>query len=356
MQNKKINICFLGAFTAGGTESACFKVANGLCEKYNIFIISTSKMKNTFFLKKCIKFYNLQSNSIYKKNREIYYLLKNNKIDVLITLEAMTGIFSIVSAKLAGCKHIIWEHANYYQNQGSKWIQKIRQIELIVADAYVVLTKRDLSNFKKYFFFNTKLKKIYNIADTNICNSYSIDSKIIISVGHIRKIKNFSVIPEIAKIVFLKHDDWKWIIYGDTFGEEYNYIKNKINQYGLENNIIFYGRCNDMRLEYSKAAIYVMTSLQEGLPMVLLEAKSAGLPLVSFDIETGPDEIIRDGVNGFLIPPYDIKKMANKICELIEDNKKRIEFSNNSILDLELFEKKLILTQWQDLIDKVNNI
>ena len=51
---------------------------------------------------------------------------------------------------------------------------------------------------------------------------------------------------------------------------------------------------------YKKSAIYVLTSLMEGLPMVLLEAKAYRLPIVSFDIETGPDEIVDDGVNGYL--------------------------------------------------------
>lgn len=121
----------------------------------------------------------------------------------------------------------------------------------------------------------------------------------------------------------------------------------------MEDNIILCGRSNDMNEVYKKASMYVMTSLQEGLPMVLLEAKSHLLPLISFDIETGPDEIIKDGVNGFLIPPYDIESMASSICELIENNKKRFIFSKNSVLDLALFDKNNILEQWESLLDEI---
>ena len=107
-----------------------------------------------------------------------------------------------------------------------------------------------------------------------------------------------------------------------------------------------------MEAAYQEASMYVMTSLQEGLPMVLLEAKSNKLPLVSFDIETGPDEIIQDGVNGYLIQPYDTEI---KICRLIENNALRKKFSNNVILDLEKFSHKKILKQWNDLIIDVSN-
>ena len=108
-----------------------------------------------------------------------------------------------------------------------------------------------------------------------------------------------------------------------------------------------------MEDEYKNAAIYVMTSLQEGLPMVLLEAKSNTLPLISFDIQTGPGEIICDGVNGYLIPAYDIKAMAEKICELIEDEKKRLKFSTNAQLDIEKFSKEVIIKKWEDVINKI---
>ena len=87
--------------------------------------------------------------------------------------------------------------------------------------------------------------------------------------------------------------------------------------------------------------------------MVLLEAKANGLPLVSFDIETGPDEIIRDGVNGFLIPPYDTEIMAERICQLIENNDLRKRFSDNAKLDLEKFSSDRIIEQWNDLIKDV---
>ena len=315
-----MRICFIGHFTSGGTERATFLVANGLKEQHDIFLVNTCDRQPSFYLKEGINMEYLPSGNIPKRVLALVRYLKKRKIDILITVEALTGIVSVPAAMLTRCKHIVWEHANYFQNQGSRYIQKVRQIELKTADAYVVLTKKDLKNFQQHFLCKTTVEQIYNIADGRNSNVYDEDSKTIVSAGHIWKIKNFIVIPDLAKVVFEKHPDWKWIIYGNATGEEYEKILRKVQEYGLEQNIIFYGRCENMESEYQKAAMYVMTSLQEGLPMVLLEAKSNGLPLVSFDIETGPSEIIRDGENGFLVPPYDIECMEEKICRLIEDN------------------------------------
>ena len=93
-----------------------------------------------------------------------------------------------------------------------------------------------------------------------------------------------------------------------------------------------------------------MTSQMEGLPMVLLEAKSWGLPLVSFDIMTGPSDIIQDGVNGYLIEEGNIDEMAERIVELIKEDSKRKAFSKESQRDMDKFEMKKITSQWNELV------
>jgi glycosyltransferase involved in cell wall biosynthesis len=347
-----MRICFLGHFTAGGTERATFIVANGLAAdpSNDIYVLSSGFAKNTFPLSDNVTFCALKQKSLLKRNVEIFRFIKANKIDLLVTIEAMSGILSIMPVILSRCKHIVWEHANYFQSQGSRYIQKIRQIELYLANAYVVLTKRDLNNFKSHFKVRTKLLNIYNVADKQDCGEYNIDSKVIVSAGHVNRIKNFIVIPDIAKIVFAKHPDWRWFVYGSTSSGAYEAVKAKIDEYELQDKVIFKGQTSKMSAAYKEAAMYVMTSLQEGLPMVLLEAKSHKLPLISFDIETGPSEIIRDSVNGYLIPSYDTEIMVEKICALIESPTLRQRFSDESHLDLDKFDKNTIINQWTSLI------
>ncbi len=352
MHDKK-SICFLGNFSAGGTESATFLLANELCEEYQIGVVNSRKGYKPFFpLDSKINYSCLEGKSIISKNFEFFRFLRKNGVDVVISVEAMHGVLSLFSTKLAGRKHIIWEHANYFQNQGVSWIQTMRRLDLNVADAYVVLTKRDRKNFQEHFRIKKPLTQVYNIAQTSSRNvEYDANSKTIVSAGHLRPIKNFQIIPDVARIVFERRPDWKWKIYGSGFEEEA--IREKISRFGLENHVLLCGRTKDMDSAYREAAIYVMTSRQEGLPMVLLEAKARKLPIVSFDIETGPDEIIRNGINGYLVPPYDVEIMAERIGDLISDSTKRLAFSDAASLDLELFDAKRIAAQWRELIESL---
>lgn len=88
--------------------------------------------------------------------------------------------------------------------------------------------------------------------------------------------------------------------------------------------------------------------------MVLLEAKSFGLPLVSFDIMTGPRDIIEDGVNGYLIQPYDMDKMAEKIIALIDSLALRQLFSVHSQDDMERFSWQNIRAAWDSVLYNIS--
>lgn len=92
-----------------------------------------------------------------------------------------------------------------------------------------------------------------------------------------------------------------------------------------------------------KASIYVMRSRSEGLPMVLLEAAQNELPMVSFDIQTGPSEIIEDGKNVFLIPPFSLDNMREKIEYLIQHDEVRKMFSKNTQYIQERFDVHQII-------------
>ena len=84
--------------------------------------------------------------------------------------------------------------------------------------------------------------------------------------------------------------------------------------------------------------------------MVLLEAKSYGLPIVSFDIMTGPAEVVRDGVNGYLVKDGYADEMSERICALIESADLRQQFSNAAALDMDKFDKERIVGKWERLL------
>ncbi len=351
-------VCFLGRFTAGGTERSTLLLANALSENSDrqVHVLNVLNRPPTFFLSPAVIYdflpYDNEKAKLLYNIRFLRSYLKSHNIDALISVEALTGLVSIPATRAMRCKHIVWEHANCFQTQGSRWMKQVRTLELTYgcADAYVVLTKRDLSNFRQYYWIRIPIHQIYNLAKPvkKEC-FYATNSKRIVSAGHHNRMKNFTVIPEIGRIIFEKHPDWVWEIYGGRAGEHYENLKKRICAYSLEKNIILRDFHENIGDVYARSAIYVMTSIMEGLPMVLLEAKAHGLPIVSFDIETGPDEILRHGVNGYLVPPYDVQQMAGKICELIENQSLRERFSLRAQEDLEKFSEERCVAAWNEI-------
>ena len=163
--------------------------------------------------------------------------------------------------------------------------------------------------------------------------------------------KGYDLLVEVAKKVLPSHPEWEWHLYGtgDTFDE----IHQKVVEYNLTSQLIQKGNVKDVYKLYNEYAFLVLPSYREGLPLVLLEAKASGLPMVSFDVTTGPREIVEEGKDGYLIPPYDLDKMANRIELLTDSEERRIAFSNHTISGVKKFEKEEIYRQWTNLIDEL---
>lgn len=262
------------------------------------------------------------------------------------------------STKVIFCEHVPIGMLSY-DNFKMKFINYIVQ-KFINNLAYkiVLLTQKDRDNFyiNKQHIKKKKLINIYNFIDKKLIKKlkrYCVENKKILTVGRIDYQKGYEYLIEVAKLVFAKHPDWQWHIYGDGETEYKNKIINLIKQNNLQNNIVLQGNHSDIYDLYQNYSFYVMTSRYEGLPMVLLEAKAKKLPIVSFDINSGPSDIVRDGIDGYLIKPFDCNAMADRICELIEKPELRQKFSDNAHGNIYKFSKEEIIKQWCDLIENI---
>ena len=192
----------------------------------------------------------------------------------------------------------------------------VRKYGIKRADMNVVLTKSAQEIYtQKYNVTNTV--QIYNPVDEKIF-SYSrhYDDSIKKNCKCRKTVisKYFEKAIEVAKRILPKHPDWEWDIYGK--GEEFETLNEMIINSGLSEQMHLRGQVNNLYERYRDYSIMVMTSRYEGFPMTLLEGSGNGLPLISFDVPTGPNEIIEDGVNGFLISAFDEEKCLKKLSWL----------------------------------------
>lgn len=186
------------------------------------------------------------------------------------------------------------------------------------------------------------VKKEYFDVDLYLNNSRSNN---ILYVGRLAPVKNLDEMFYAFKIVKENIKDATLTLVGS--GECESDLKNKAAEIGLQDSIIFAGQQNDIISYYNKAGVFALSSHYEGFPMVLMEATICGVPIVSYDCPSGPDEIIVEGENGFLVKQYEIDSLALKIEEALNKkwNKEKIrELSMKCHPDVifSKFEKELI--------------
>ena len=336
----------------GGTERMTAWLSSALSEHHKIHILSLRLQNGGIFfpLADTVTHAVLPAESTGGKIRGIRRYIKQNRIDTVINVDTGMGWIGILAAVSTKAKVITWEHSNFYNNWKSSLFPYLRRFAARHSDAMAVLTERDRQNYMQSIRGCVPVTVMPNPAERHPYQ-YDSESKTILSAGLLGKIKRFELLIPIGKNVFARHPDWQWLLCGE--GPERESLESAVCDAGLEQNIIFCGSVKAMEPMYRAAAMYVLTSEMEGLPMVLLEAKSYGLPIVSFDIETGPSDIVRDGVNGYLVKSGDTDTVAEKICVLIEDAELRKKFSENAVLDMEKFDEERIVEQWEKLINSL---
>ncbi|MDR1364898.1 MAG: glycosyltransferase [Oscillospiraceae bacterium] len=358
MKNKNIGILSFKPFTLGGGQKMTLALCDFLCEYFNTFLFSFCKIKDlNFSINKKLKIIDLKAPDA----RVLYVLTKtfwkfkkivsSEKIDVLIVSGSSPIPIVWLIKPFIKCKIIFWEHECIANRDKKSFL--FRRMACQISDKIVSISKATCDDYKLLLNCQ-KTELIYNFVDDKIyknAGEYNLNSKLIISVGRLSHEKGFDLAIDTAKIIFKKHRNWQWHIYGE--GSEYLNLEKKIKKNNLEKNLILKRRCDNISQKYKNYAIFVLPSYREGLPLVLLEAKINGIPSVSFDCKSGPNEIISNNINGFLIKCYNTKNMSQKIINLIENKNLRAEFSKNCNLNLEKFNKKNLLKKWKNLINNL---
>lgn len=118
--------------------------------------------------------------------------------------------------------------------------------------------------------------------------------------------------------------------------------------------MILLGALNGKELNnhYLNSSIYIMTSRWEGMPLVLAEAMSFGLPIIAFS-QTGSNEVLANGKYGVLVENGNVSELTNQLIMLINDVEKRKQYQKLSLERVEDFQLKNIITKWNEVLLKI---
>jgi len=192
------------------------------------------------------------------------------------------------------------------------------------------VSKSSLQNYRFKNFISGKSSILYNIVDQDrIFRSAAQDSNTydhdIIYLGRLTFQKNPTRLLRVLRLAVQEKPDIKISIVGN--GDLLDEAKNLSTELRLDNNVIFWGfKSNPLKM-LQDAKVLILTSRYEGTPMCALEAMALGVPIVSTPTD-GMVDLIENGVTGYLSD--DDTDIAKKIVELISDNRKHLQFANNS--------------------------
>ena len=357
---EKLNIAFIvGSLNGGGAERVISEMANYWAkEGKNVSILALKREKPFYSLHPEVQYIELGLavksrfffdglvHGIYEV-KAISKTLKRNNIEVAISFFADINILSVMAAKITHIPVIISERSNpFFVKLSFKWVIA-RKWFYRLANYLVVQTEA----VKPYY-------KNFGVKATNIPNpvpGIKVDTtkkeKTILAVGRLEKLKGFELLMEAFKEAGLP-DEWKLKIVGDGKYED-TLIKYR-NEAGLKDKVIFPGRIKDMGEVYGKASVFVLSSMYEGFPNALIEAMSAGLPVISFNCKFGPEEIIEHRENGILVEAFDTKELAKEIHDLVYNEKERIRLGRNAIKVKEKYSCQKIMDKWEEVIDSIS--
>jgi glycosyltransferase involved in cell wall biosynthesis len=191
-------------------------------------------------------------------------------------------------------------------------------------DMITALTPATARKYRRMLQKKVRVECIPNaVPDMNGVRA-ELDAKVVIAAGRLTRQKGFDRLLPAWREVAQRHPDWKLEIFGD--GRERDALQSQIDELGIGSSARLAGYTPELHEELARASLYVMTSREEGFPMVLIEAMGVGLPAVSVDCKTGPREIITDGVDGYVVPEEDQAALVGRMIELMDDPAKRRAF------------------------------
>lgn len=217
-------------------------------------------------------------------------------------------------------------------------------------DKFVLLSKAHRVDWKG-------LKNIHIISNPIIIdskgNKANLDSKIVLAVGRHDPIKGFDMLLKSWQNVVEQHPDWILKMVGkQTHDTDLKILAKKLN---ISEYVDFKEYVRDMSPIYLESSIFVCSSRVEAFPLVVIEAMSFGIPVVSFDCDYGPREIIKNSVDGILVSPNDIDFLAESICSLIENENIRKEMGERASENIKRYSVDKIMNQWKLLFEEVTS-
>ena len=166
----------------------------------------------------------------------------------------------------------------------------------------------------------------------------------LVGVGRLQPVKGFDLLLRAFAATRATHPRWTLYLYGA--GPEEERLRRLAAELGLGSSVQLQGATRVVDSVFQASDLFVLSSRHEGFPLVLLEAMVNGCPVVAFDCESGPRNIITAGEDGVLVPPSDVGALASAMSRLMADPGERGRLAVNARRSVERFSMDAVSERW----------
>ena len=323
---KNITI-FIASLGGGGAENVCKNVVNYFANNNVKVTLVLNNLKNQVYLNDIdnrVKIDILDVNSMKSLPIKLFEYVKVNNIEKALVFSYEISIILLFIRKLTKKDFLIYSRCintiSYERKYEKSFFRKYIThtiIKLFYSKVDFIISQSKNMSIDLINNYNCSIQNIYTINNplsANFIEEFNSDKVIerknyILFIGRLEEQKGVKIL--IDAFYNINDKEIELIIIGK--GSQNEELHKKVNELGLQERIKFIGFTKNAIQFYREAKLVVLTSYFEGFPNVLIESIACGTPIVSFDCPSGPNEIILEDKNGFLVNYLDEDDLVNKL-------------------------------------------
>lgn len=291
------------------------------------------------------------------------HAIRVSQPEVVISFMTSTNVLTLLATRTERVPVIVSERADPSRFPLSPAWARLRRFTYPWADAVVVQTP-EVRRWAEGFLRPEAVTVIPNFvvtpppevrANDAAAGTSGLTAKAslrqVVGVGRLDDQKGFDLLIRAFAECRRGRPGWQLTILGD--GEKRGEFEALAQQLGVASEVRFPGRVVAPATYLREADLFVLSSRYEGFPNALLEAMAVGLPVIATDCPSGPAHIVRNGVDGILVPTEDVGALAAAMAALMDDEPRRKEMGERATSVTERFDIGRIMATWEALLNEV---
>ncbi len=289
----------------------------------------------------------------FKRIRMLRRAVRYSSPDAIISFLHRTNVITLLATRGLNVPVIVSERIDPTMNHMGRLWEQLRLKTYPFADLLVVQSRGAMNYFAPKFWARTQIipNPVPEPPPDQFTPDLTLRERLVVAMGRFDRQKGFDILLHSFGRLKDEFCGWTLMILGE--GPLRSELETLRCRLGLADRVLLPGRVKNPYEVLKRADLFVMPSRFEGFPNALCEAMACGLPVICTDCQSGPREIIRDGVNGILVPNEDTDALTAAMRWLMRDEVERRRLATAALTVTEQYATPKVMQMWEEAVDKV---